>query len=217
MKILKIIYSLFIVSALIFSSCSSSETNNTSTESSTEGQVDTIPFTDEEPVKVDEENVDDKPVENKTGNQVKAKKKTTKKTVEESSENQDQVKIETVKKSEPAKTTTYDFIVANEGKQIADDFKGDLMTSAAEEVYIEKKGKCNNEDCGKKIILVNMNQKKSIDVAVQISWKENDNKISKKRSYNLKSSQKLEIGCSSKCDVDNFTIKWNIIGATYSK
>lgn len=217
MKFFKIFYSLFIVSALIFSSCSGSETNDTSTESSTEGQVDTIPFTDDEPAKIDEENVDDKPVENKTGNQVKTKKKTTKKTVENPSENQEKVKIETVKKSEPAKTTTYNFIIATEGKQISDDFKGDLMTSAAEEVYIEKKGKCGNEDCGKKIILVNMNQDKSIDVAVQISWKENDNKINKKRSYNLKSSQKLEIGCSSKCDVDNFTIKWNIIGATYSK
>lgn len=216
MRILKIFYSLFIVYALIFSSCSSSETNETTTESLTEEQVDTITSADEEPVKIDEENVDDKPVENKTGNQDKAKKKTAQKTAEEPSKNQDQVKTETIKKSEPVKTTNYNFIIANEGKQVADDFKGDLMTSAAEEVYIEKKGKCGFEDCGKKIILVNMNQNKMIKTTVQINWKENDKKNSKKRSYILKESQKLEIGCSSKCDENNTTIKWQIIGALYS-
>jgi len=206
----------FIFSALLITSCTNTETNDSTLDTPIEEQIDTIPMEDDKQTIIMEDKNDDKAGKANSTNQVNANSETTNKPVKESSENPDPVKKETVKKPQPVKTKTYNFIVAGAGKQVEDDFKGDLMTDAATEVYIEKKGKCGNEDCGKKINLVNMNEYKSIEVAVQISWKENDKKIIKKRSYNLKSSQKLEIGCSSNCDAGETTIKWSIIGATYS-
>lgn len=216
MKPLNIFYTTIIFLILLFSSCSNSDTSEATTEKANEEQMDTIPQTNEVPTKIEEEQVDEKQVAKPAEEQVNIKKNTTQKPVEAPSENQDQVKKKTVAKTAPVKTDTYNFIITDVGKQVPDDFKGDLMTSAAEEVYIEKKGKCGSEDCGKKIILVNMNQDKSIEITVGINWKENDEKINKKRSYRLKESQKLEIGCSSKCDENNTTIKWQIIGAFYA-
>lgn len=182
MNILKKINSVIIAFVLIFSSCSSSETNETSSVSSPEEQVDTISLSD----------------------QIKSSEKTA------------QTKKETTKKTEPNKVNNYRFINADKGVPVSDDFKGDLMTTAAAEVSLEKKDKCGNNDCGKKIILVNMNPDKSIEVSVEIIWKENEIKIKKKRSYKLKESQKLAVGCSSMCDTEMTKIKWNIIGAVYS-
>ena len=204
MKIINHFSLTFILSALLITSCINVETTDSTLDTPIEEQIDTIPMEDDKAEKAN------------STNQVNANSETTNKPVEETSENPDPVKKETVKKTQPVKTKTYNFIVAGAGKQVADDFKGDLMTNAATEIYIEKKGSCGNEDCGKKITLVNMNEYKSIEVAVQISWKENDKKIIKKRSYNLKSSQKLEIGCSSMCDTEKTKIKWSIIGAVYS-
>ena len=204
MKIINHFSLTFILSALLITSCINVETTDSTLDTPIEEQIDTIPMEDDKAEKAN------------STNQVNANSETKSKPVKETSENPDPLKKETVKKNQPVKTKTYNFIVADAGKQVADDFKGDLMTDAATEVYIEKKGKCGNEDCGKKINLVNMNEYKSIEVAVQISWKENDKKIIKKRSYNLNSSQKLEIGCSSKCTENKTTIKWQIIGAVYS-
>ena len=216
MKILRYFSLTFVFSALLIASCTNSESTNPTIEPPTEEQIDTISLADEKPADTTEIKEDVNPVKNTSTKQVNVKKVTAEKQAKESSENQVEVKKETVKKTETLKTDTYNFIIANTGKQVADDFKGDLMTSAAEEVYIEKKGKCGNEDCGKKIILVNMNQNKMIETTVQINWKENDKKFSKKRSYKLRESQKLEIGCSSKCNENKTTIKWQIIGAVYS-
>lgn len=216
MKILKIFYSLFIVSALIFSSCSGSETNDTSTEKSTEEQIDTISLTDEIPDKVEEDKNDEKPIKKSSGKPDQTKKEATQKPIDEPSDDQDQIKKESAKKPETVKANNYSFIIADKGVPVSDNFKGDLMTSASEEVYIEKKGKCSNEDCGKKIVLVNMNQDKSIEITVGIVWKENDKKINKKRRYKLNKGQKLEVGCSSRCDENNTPVKWQIIGALYS-
>ena len=226
MKILNIFSLTFIFLLLLTLGCSNSETSDTTTDSteeqidtttdSTEEQIDTLQSKDEKAVKADQEKHDEKSVNKETKNTVVVQKKTTEKPVQKPSESPEKVDKETKEESNPKKEDNYNFIITNEGKQVADNFKGDLMTFAAEEVYIEKKGKCGNEDCGKKIILVNMNQEKSIEIIIGINWKENDTKISKKRSYRLKESQKLEIGCSSMCNENKTAVKWQIIGAIYA-
>ena len=224
MKTLNLFSSAMVFLVFLFIGCSNSETGKTTTESTTEEQIDTLQSADEKAAKIDREKDDEKPVKKETKNQVIVRKKTTENSVQKPSENPDNISKETTKidselteEPKPKKADNYSFIIANEGKQVADDFKGDLMTTATEEVYIEKKGKCGNEDCGKKIILVNMNQDKSIEITIRINWKENDKKISKKRSYKLNESQKLEIGCSSKCDENKTPVKWQIIGAIYAE
>jgi hypothetical protein len=218
---MKIFHIAFILSTLLIISCTNTETTDSTLGSPTEEKINSIPLTDSIPLtnektaETTEVKDGEKPVKKKPENQVIVKKETSEKPVKETSDSQDPEKEETVKKPQPVKTKTFSFIFTDVGKQVADDYKGDLMTNAATEVYLEKKGVCENEDCGKKIIAVNMNKNKSIEVVVLIGWKENDEKINKKRSYNLKSSQKIEIGCSLKCDAANTNIKWNIIGATY--
>jgi hypothetical protein len=217
MKFLNSFALAIVFSSLLIIGCTNSETNISTSEPETEKQIDTISSNDEAEDTIMTEKKDEKPGKKAPKNQVTVKNKTTKEPIKESTEKKDQTIVKTTANTESKASETYKFINANAGKQVEDDFKGDLMTLAAEEIYIEKKGKCADEYCGKKIILVNMNQNKSIDATVQISWKVNDKKNNKKRSYILNSSQKLEIGCSSLCDVDNTSVKWNIIGATYSK
>lgn len=215
MKFLNAFSLVLIISVFIFSSCTSSETQETSTESITIEPYDTISSANEMPDNKVEEKDDEIPIDKTPVNQGQLKKEITQKQDEDSSE--DQIKKETTDKPESVKADIYDFIITNAGKDIADDFKGDLMTLAAEEVYIDKKGKCGTDDCGKKIILVNANPDKSIDVSVEINWKSNDKKINKKRNYKIKGGQKMEIGCSSMCNTEKTKIKWSIIGAVYSE
>jgi len=196
MKILRF-FSLTTISVLIITGCTNTETSDSTLGAPIEEQIDTIPMEDKN---------DEKANKSTSTNQVNADNETSNKPI----------KKETVNKPQPVKTKTYSFIVADAGKQVADDFKGDLMTTAATEVYIEKKGKCGFGDCGKEIVIVNANPDKSIEATVQISWKENDGKVIKKRRYILKGNQKMEIGCSSMCDTEGTKIKWSIIGAVYN-
>lgn len=217
MKILRLFSALFIISAISFLSCTNSESVEKSTESTTLEPIDTMHSTSEDlEIKVEEKS-NDNPADQPLVNQKQTKNKTTQETVNESSEEHEKVKKVTIEKSESINVENYDFINSFLGEKIADDFKGDLMTIAAGEVYIERKGKCGNEDCGKKIILVNANPVKSIDISVEIVWKKNNKKTSEKRNYKIKKSQKLAVGCSSMCDLDNTKIKWNIIGAVYAE
>lgn len=210
-------FSLAIVfSALLIIGCTNSETNNSTSEPETEKLIDTISSNDAIEDTIVTEKKIDTPVKKVPSNQVSAKNETTKEPIEETSANTDQSKEKTIASNESRSSENYEFINADKGKKVEDDFKGDLMTTAAEEIYIERKGKCVNESCGKKIILVNLNKAKSIDAVIQISWKENDKKIEQRRRYNLKTDQKLEIGCSSLCNTENTKVRWNIIGATYS-
>lgn len=103
-----------------------------------------------------------------------------------------------------------------QGKEVENNLKGNLLSDAAAEVTIIKGSPCGGENCGKIIHIQNYNSDKNIEVLIEINWKEDGVKAKKKRSYLVSAGDKVEIGCSKKCNDDEVIVfKWKIIGANY--
>jgi hypothetical protein len=107
------------------------------------------------------------------------------------------------------------FINTNLGQKMKPDQKGELNSLASEDVYLERKGVCLTDACGKKVELVNLNEQKSIEVLVQITWKEGSSKQLEMRKYILQKDSRQWIGCTKSCEDENVEIKWSLVGAVY--
>ena len=92
----------------------------------------------------------------------------------------------------------------------------DLMGYAAEEVALIHKEKCDGENCGDKIELKNYNSEKSINVVVNVKWKDAVGKQEQYRTYTVKPEALLYLGCGMSCSEEKSKYNWKIVSATYN-
>lgn len=204
---MKIVKNLLLISVVMLSSCNSC-TNEPEEQPITEPEV------IEEPIEVDV--IEDKPLDqatevpdeipSKINSDSKVEKVEPKPKVEEKTK-------EAPAKQKEEKTAKSTFVKAI-GEVLPTDYKLDLTTFAAEDIYITKEGECG-EHCGKGVYLVNSNSEKTVETGVLIQWKINKEKNRKEMLYNVKSGEKLLIGCTQNCTEKEVNIKWKITSAKY--
>ena len=227
MKIFHLLFSFLLISILFMYSCANEETESNETKSldslmiydidTTQLTVDTVSIHEE----IDKKEITHEEIHHENAEKTVEQTKTvievdkTVTTIKEETDVKEEIPAETVK------TTWIDkglIINSDEGMKVTKDAPGELLGDAPSEIALVRSGECGGTDCGKIVHLQNYNSEKTIEVLVQIEWKENDEKVKKKRSYFLDAEEKVEIGCSKKCiNDDKITIKWKIIGARYKK